>query len=146
MDIDLSLRDFMEREKLAQIVVCHLLNAINHLHDKLACKRSTQLGLKSQLVAALHKCPALPPNESAVDEEPHQPKHIKSFSRWEDSPPLSEASSSHITRQLPLRVREILNPMPSISTPGSTAPSWQGGCTTLQAGQEGGPAICPCYC
>ena len=29
MDIDPSLRDFMEQEELAQIVVCRLLDAIN---------------------------------------------------------------------------------------------------------------------
>jgi hypothetical protein len=36
MDIDPSLGDFMEREELAQIVVCCLLDSFDHLQDELA--------------------------------------------------------------------------------------------------------------
>jgi hypothetical protein len=56
-DVDPTLADFMEEDKVAQIVVCQLLNTIDDLRKELEQEKRARRDADTQLIRATHKRP-----------------------------------------------------------------------------------------
>jgi hypothetical protein len=61
VDIDPTLADFMEDDRIAQIVICQLLDTINSLQADLDKEKRAQCDAETHLIWATHKRPVLPP-------------------------------------------------------------------------------------
>jgi hypothetical protein len=77
IDIDPTLADFMEDDRIAQIVVCQLLDTIDGLQADLDKEKRAQRDAEMRLIRATHKRPASPPTSDNGGEGSQRGKRMR---------------------------------------------------------------------
>jgi hypothetical protein len=77
IDVDPTLADFMEDDRIAQIVVRQLLDTIDGLQADLDKEKRAQCDAETRLIRATHKRPASPPTSDNSREGSRRGKRMR---------------------------------------------------------------------